>query len=167
MRSVGNNRKQHKQHLKQLFLSGRGGSALASLGLARYKSRAPLTRRLPPCRPRTTDASERRPYQLAARNRPLRGFATRGEMRLRRSRQVGQGRRPSREAAARARANTPSEASAELRGVKKLFYKLFLLFPKPFYMLYMFYTAITFPLHALHGQDHPQNKNPRRFCRGR
>ena len=115
--------------MKQLFLSSRGGSALASLGLARYKSRAPLTRRLPPCRPRTTDASERRPYQLAARNRPLRGFATRGEMRLRRSRQVGRGRRPSREAAARARANTPSEASAELRGVKKLFYKLFLLFP--------------------------------------
>ena len=37
--------------------SGRGGSALASLGLARYKSRATLTRRLPPCRPRTTDAS--------------------------------------------------------------------------------------------------------------
>ena len=36
---------------------GRGGSALASLGLARYKSRATLTRRLPPCRPRTTDAS--------------------------------------------------------------------------------------------------------------
>ena len=34
-------------------LFGRGGSALASLGLARYKSRAPLTRRLPPCRPRT------------------------------------------------------------------------------------------------------------------
>jgi len=52
----------------------------------------------------------------AARNRPLRGFATRGEMRLRRSRQVGRGRRPSREAAARARANTPSEASAEFRG---------------------------------------------------
>ena len=46
---------------------GRGGSALASLGLARYKSRAPLTRRLPPCRPRTTDASERRPYQHHAR----------------------------------------------------------------------------------------------------
>ena len=38
----------------------------------------------------------------------LRGFATLGEMRLRRSRQVGRGRRPSREAAARARANTPS-----------------------------------------------------------
>jgi len=36
--------------------SGRGGSALASLGLARYKSRAPLTRRLPPCRSHTTDA---------------------------------------------------------------------------------------------------------------
>ena len=34
-------------------LFGRGGSALASLGLARYKSRAPLTRRLPPCRPHT------------------------------------------------------------------------------------------------------------------
>ena len=47
-------------------------------------------------------------YHIPCRNRPLRGFATRGEMRLRRSRQVGRGRRPSREAAARARANTPS-----------------------------------------------------------
>ena len=49
-------------------------------------------------------------------NRPLRGFATHGEMRLRRSRQVGRGRRPSREAVARARANTPSEARAEPQG---------------------------------------------------
>ena len=47
-------------------------------------------------------------YHSPCRNRPLRGFATRGEMRLRRSRQVGRGRRPSREATARARANTPS-----------------------------------------------------------
>ena len=38
-------------------LFGRGGSALASLGLARYKSRAPLTRRLPPCRPLSPHAT--------------------------------------------------------------------------------------------------------------
>ena len=38
---------------KPNLMPGRGGSALASLGLARYKSRAPLTRRLPPCRPHT------------------------------------------------------------------------------------------------------------------
>ena len=43
------------------------------------------------------------------RNRPLRGFATHREMRPRRRRRVGRGRRPSREAVARARANTPSE----------------------------------------------------------
>ena len=54
-------------------------------------------------------------FNAEARIRPLRGFATHVEMRLRRSRQVGRGRRPSREAAARARANTPSEASAEGR----------------------------------------------------
>ena len=49
----------------------------------------------------------------ASRNRPLRGFATHGEMRPRRRRRVGRGRRPSREAVTRARANAPSEASAE------------------------------------------------------
>ena len=36
-------------------------------------------------------------------------------MRLQRSRQVGRGRRPSREAAARARENTPSDAEAAAR----------------------------------------------------
>jgi len=57
-------------------------------------------------RPISLSTSHR--YHSPCRNRSLRGFATRGEMRLRRSRQVGRGRRPSREAAARARANTPS-----------------------------------------------------------
>ena len=42
----------------------------------------------------------------------MRGFSTCREMRLQRSRQVGRGRRPSREAAARARENTPSDAEA-------------------------------------------------------
>ena len=43
----------------------------------------------------------------------MRVGATHREMRLRRSRQVGRGRRPSREAVARARATKPSEANAE------------------------------------------------------
>ena len=45
----------------------------------------------------------------------MRVGATHREMRPRRRRRVGRGRRPSREAVARARATEPSEASAERR----------------------------------------------------
>ena len=57
---------------KPNLMPGRGGSALASLGLARYKSRTPDAsgRGGTPCRPRTPDASGRggtpcRPHYLA------------------------------------------------------------------------------------------------------
>jgi hypothetical protein len=65
--------------------------------------------------------------QIAARNRPLRGFATRGE------------------------ANTPSEASAELRGVKKLFLQVV-----PVVSLYTLYTSTRLKPQALTRDHEPR-----------
>ena len=77
-----------------------------------------------PALPSSRRETSRRP-SIAARNRPLRGFATRGE------------------------ANTPSEASAELRGVKK---KLFLQVV-PVVSLYMF--CMFYMVHCFRSRNLP------------
>jgi len=120
---------------------GRGGSALASLGLARYKSRAPLTRRLPPCRPHTTDASERRPYQLAALpNRSPTSTNTAS----------GRGGTPCRPRTTDASERRPYQLAAPLRDrIQRT-------------------PRRGVPTNTMPGSlSHSINKNPRRFCRGR
>ena len=68
-------------------------------------------------KPPAIGLSPKSPQVVAPCNRPLWGFATHGEMPLRRRRQVARGRSSSREAVARGGANTPS--ASECRAAAK------------------------------------------------